>query len=115
MAPWLIDRVTAVGVEPALTACVLLWLRLLPLFVVLPWLALRSAPSLALVLASVAGGLVLTALAFAGGVPLLREGVPLMAAGASELARGAVLAIGCALPWTLLGATGVLSDALRGA
>jgi type III secretory pathway component EscT len=112
MAPWLITRLTHAGPAAVLCAFVLLWARCLPLFVLVPWLGLRSGPSLLLLVASFACACVLAPLAFAGVGPL-SAGLPLMAALPCELARGSLLALGCALPLALLASTGVLSDALR--
>jgi flagellar biosynthesis protein FliR len=105
---------SAAELEQGLALASLVWARAAPLFLLAPWLVVRARPSLIAFALSVASACALLPLVWPGqsSVPLL--GVPLMAAGARELVRGSVLALGCALPFSVFESTGVWADSLRG-
>ncbi|HEX4352463.1 MAG TPA: flagellar biosynthetic protein FliR [Polyangiales bacterium] len=100
--------------DRALVTALLLWARLAPLFLLGPWLSLRATPSLVPFLLSVGAACALLPLALIAPATPIEIGLPLMAAGLGELARGAVLAIGCAMPFAIFESAGAWVDALRG-
>jgi flagellar biosynthesis protein FliR len=101
--------------EHGLALGCLLWARAAPLFLLAPWLVVRARPSLIAFALSVACACALLPLVWPGQSQVALSGLPLMAAGVRELARGSVLALGCALPFSVFESTGVWADTLRGA
>jgi flagellar biosynthetic protein FliR len=113
MAGWFVAQAQAIGALECWLVLALLWLRLMPLFLLVPWLGLRADPlSIGLPL-SVLGAVALSPLLWPATAPPTAAGSLLMAA-AVELLRGSVLALGCALPLWVLSTAGEISDALRG-
>jgi flagellar biosynthesis protein FliR len=106
---------SAGGLEHGLALGCLLWARAAPLFLLAPWLVVRARPSLIGFALSVASACALLPLVWPGQSPVVLSGLPLMAACARELARGSVLSLGCALPFSVFESTGVWADSLRGA
>jgi flagellar biosynthesis protein FliR len=113
MTGWFVAQANAIGALECWLVLFLLWLRLLPLFVIVPWLGLR-ADALSI-------GLPLSVLAAVALAPLFWPIAPppsaassLLMAASLELLRGAVLALGCALPLWVFSTAGEISDALRG-
>jgi flagellar biosynthesis protein FliR len=91
--------------EQALWLGLCLWLRVWPLFVVLPYLALGAAPvllgtALSLGFACVATPLCSTAHTVAAPI--------LVSTALSELLRGGLIALGCGLPFAALRSTGAI-------
>ncbi|HEY2736409.1 MAG TPA: flagellar biosynthetic protein FliR [Polyangiales bacterium] len=102
--------------DRALAIALLLWARVAPLCWLAPWLAMRVTPSFVSFLLSIGATCALLPLALAAEPSLpVGQALPLMAAGLGELVRGAVLAIGCALPFAIFESAGAWVDALRGA
>ena len=109
------QRWQGISVGSALTLGALLWLRLLPLFVVTPWLLARASAGVGAWLSSVVAASVLLPWLLAAGVPTVPTSfAAVLTAGAVELLRGAVLACGCALPLWTFEVSGALADTLRG-
>jgi flagellar biosynthesis protein FliR len=108
------DALSAAGLERGLSQWVLLWARLAPLFLLAPWLVARARPGFLALALSAGGACALWPLAWLGEPGALPWGLPLMAAGVRELVRGSVLALGCALPFSVFESTGVWADSLRG-
>jgi flagellar biosynthetic protein FliR len=115
MLDWFSANSSGAALTPVLCVFVLLWARLAGLFLLVPWLALRVPASLLSLLLSLAGSAALMPLMLAGRPVVPGVGLPLLAAGGVELVRGGLLGLGCALPFVVFEATGVLADALRGA
>jgi type III secretory pathway component EscT len=101
--------------ERGVPVALLLALRLGPLTVLTPWIALRGSPPLlrAALLFVLTAALLPHALASAP--PLPTDLVSLVAIGLREVALGTMLAIACALPLHALHESGRLVDVLRGA
>lgn len=99
----------------AVPVALLLALRLAPLTVLAPWIALRGSPPLlrAALLAVLVGALLPHALASAPALP--EDPASIAAIGLRELALGTMIAIACALPLHALHESGRLADVLRGA
>lgn len=99
-------------VSQSMVSLVLLtWSRCLPLFVLAPYVAWGVAPGLL--------GIVLSFVCACAVLPLCAATGALVPAftyvsGASELARGLVIALGCSLPFAAVRMSGAVADALTG-
>lgn len=96
--------------ERAVSVWLLLALRVGPTVLTLAWLAGARALGVLLGLGFAAS---LLPLALAGAAPALQPGPQLWAAAAVELARGACLGLGAALPFAALGWAGRFSESFR--
>ena len=116
MFGWFLGGPATAEVQAQLALAFWLWARLLPLFVLAPWLALGVRPGLLGLALSGGAAAAFWPIAIAGqaAAPAPND-LQLWAASVPELLRGSVFALGAAAPFAVLRATGGLADALRGA
>lgn len=96
-----------------LPACLLAWARCLPLFWLVPSLAFGVTPGLSGAALALGMACALTPL-YAATAPLPAAGPELWLGAGSELLRGALLALGLALPALVLRTSGAIAQGLFG-